>query len=221
MRSSASLPSLKPGPYTSPPPKLPRSTSRTARGAKPLPRFAEPSATMSDALRREVRAGDYAPETMELPNGECVPFLSEGASEETRALYIAARRRLATAMKLCPRPCVSPWRNAPCPRACAGMCADGLRAFTFGGFDGHTVCDDAHIFLPTAGAWLPLASSVTDNQERLGDFLGGKAALLSPRRGLAGAGTTTAAGSHLPPRPAGGRQRCAGSTGVVTNIAGY
>ena len=73
----------------------------------------------------------------------------------------------------------------------------------------------------SSGAWLPLASAVTDNQERLGDFLGGKAALLSPRRGLAGAGTTTAAGSHLPPRPAGGRQRCAGSTGVVTNIAGY
>ena len=41
-------------------------------------------------------------------------------------------------MKLRPRPCVSPWRNAPCPRACAGMCADGLRAFTFGGFDGQS-----------------------------------------------------------------------------------
>ena len=54
--------------------------------------FPAPSATMSDALRREVRAGDYAPPTMELPNGERVPFLSEGASEETRAVYIAARR---------------------------------------------------------------------------------------------------------------------------------
>ena len=100
--------------------------------------FPAPSATMSDALRREVRAGDYAPETMELPNGERVPYFNhDTASEKDRAAFVA-RRRLATAMKLCPRPCVSPWRNAPCPRACAGMCADGLRAFTFGGFDGQS-----------------------------------------------------------------------------------
>ena len=75
-----------------------------------------------------------------------------------------------------------------------------------------------------AGAWLPLAPSVAESQDRLADFLGGKAALISPRRGVAGAGSTTAAGSHLPPRPAGGgsgRPRCAGSTGAVTNSAGY
>jgi hypothetical protein len=76
-----------------------------------------------------------------------------------------------------------------------------------------------------AGAWLPLplAPSVAESQDRLADFLGGKAALISPRRGVAGAGSTTAAGSHLPPRPthSSGRPRCAGSTGAVTNIAGY
>ena len=75
-----------------------------------------------------------------------------------------------------------------------------------------------------SGAWLPLAPSVAESQDRLADFLGGKAALISPRRGVAGAGSTTAAGSHLPPRPAGGssgRPRCAGTTGALTNITGY
>ena len=57
MRSSASLPSLKPGPYTSPPPKLPRSTSRTARGAKPLPRLVTLGKTASPASSPPPRVG--------------------------------------------------------------------------------------------------------------------------------------------------------------------
>ena len=78
-------------------------------------------------------AGDYAPETMELPN-ECVPFPAQPRLRKDP--WRSRHGSLAKAMKL--RSALRSLAHVPCPRACAGMCADGFRAFTFGGFDGQS-----------------------------------------------------------------------------------
>ena len=91
-----------------------------------------------DEYRKSIPSGKIRGKTIPLYDELREKMSAAAASEATRTAFAEEVALASSLHARPPRPCVSPWRDAPRPRACAGMCADGLRAFTFGGFDGQS-----------------------------------------------------------------------------------